>query len=51
MKFHKRNLLNGVRSCKMDLCKYCVFGRHFHVRFKTGKHKTKKILDYVHLDV
>ena len=24
---HKRNLLAGIRSCKLDLCKYCVVGK------------------------
>lgn len=27
MEHHKRNLLNGVSSCKIDLCKYCVLGK------------------------
>jgi hypothetical protein len=51
MELHKRSLLKGVRSCKMDLCKYCVLGKHGCVRFKPGKHKTEGILDYVHFDV
>jgi hypothetical protein len=24
---HKRNLLKGVKSCKLGLCKYCVYGK------------------------
>jgi transposase InsO family protein len=51
MELHKRSLLKGVRSCKMDLCKYCVLGKQCRVRFKPGKHKTEGILDYVHSDV
>ncbi|KAE8732732.1 hypothetical protein F3Y22_tig00001750pilonHSYRG00022 [Hibiscus syriacus] len=45
---HKRNLLHGVKSCKLDFCKYCVLGKQTKVRFKTAKHTTQGILDYVH---
>jgi hypothetical protein len=27
MELHKRSLSKGIRSCKMDLCKYCVLGK------------------------
>ncbi|KAE8673575.1 hypothetical protein F3Y22_tig00111779pilonHSYRG00138 [Hibiscus syriacus] len=47
---HKRNLLHCVKSYKLDFCKYCVLGKQTKVRFKTGKHTTKRILDYVHFD-
>ncbi|KAL0419201.1 UNVERIFIED_CONTAM: Retrovirus-related Pol polyprotein from transposon TNT 1-94 [Sesamum radiatum] len=26
-KLHKRNLLHGVKSCKLDFCKFCVLGK------------------------
>ncbi|KAL4347437.1 hypothetical protein GQ457_17G004910 [Hibiscus cannabinus] len=48
---HKRNLLHGVKSCKLDFCKFCVLGKQTKVSFMTGKHKTEGILDYVHSDV
>ncbi|KAE8681185.1 Detected protein of unknown function [Hibiscus syriacus] len=48
---HKRNLLHGVKSCKLDFCKYCVLGKQTKVRFKTAKHTTQGILDYVHSDI
>ncbi|KAE8721388.1 hypothetical protein F3Y22_tig00016106pilonHSYRG00031 [Hibiscus syriacus] len=48
---HKRNLLHGVKSYKLDFCKYCVLGKQTKVRFKTGKHKTEGIFDYMHSDV
>ena len=51
MELHKRNLLKGIEICKLDLCKYCVFGKQNKVQFKTATHKTKKFLDYVHTDV
>ncbi|KAL4282749.1 hypothetical protein GQ457_16G016450 [Hibiscus cannabinus] len=47
---HKRNLLHGVKSCKLDFCKFCVLGKQTKVSFMTGKHKTEGILDYVHSD-
>uniref|UniRef100_A0A2N9FN54 Integrase catalytic domain-containing protein n=1 Tax=Fagus sylvatica TaxID=28930 RepID=A0A2N9FN54_FAGSY len=48
---HKRNLLTGIKSCKLDFCKYCIVGKQCKVRFKTATHKTKGILDYVHSDI
>ncbi|KAE8673710.1 hypothetical protein F3Y22_tig00111774pilonHSYRG00047 [Hibiscus syriacus] len=47
---HKRNLFHGVKSCKRDFCKYCVLGKQTKVCFKTAKHTTQGILDYVHSD-
>ena len=26
MELHKRNLLKGIKTCKLDFYKYCVFG-------------------------
>uniref|UniRef100_A0A2N9HC61 Integrase catalytic domain-containing protein n=1 Tax=Fagus sylvatica TaxID=28930 RepID=A0A2N9HC61_FAGSY len=48
---HKRNLLTGIKSCKLDFCKYCIMGKQCRMRFKTATHKTKGILDYVHSDI
>uniref|UniRef100_A0A2N9J4X6 CCHC-type domain-containing protein n=1 Tax=Fagus sylvatica TaxID=28930 RepID=A0A2N9J4X6_FAGSY len=48
---HKRNLLTGIKSCKLDFSKYCIMGKQCRVRFKTATHKTKGILDYVHSDI
>ncbi|KAL4360887.1 hypothetical protein GQ457_04G022640 [Hibiscus cannabinus] len=48
---YKRNLLHGVKSCKLNFCKFCVLGKQTKVSFMTGKHKTEGILDYVHSDV
>ena len=25
MEFHKRKLLKGIKTCKLEFCKYCVF--------------------------
>ena len=51
MELHKRGLLKGVRSCKLDFCKYCVFGKQCRVSFKTASHSSEGVLDYVHADV
>jgi hypothetical protein len=47
----KRNLLKGVKSCKLGFCKYCLFGNQRRVSFKVVSHTSKGFLDYVHLDV
>ena len=48
---HKGNLLKGVKTCKLDFCKYCVYGKQHRVNFKTGSHTSKGVLNYIHLDV
>jgi hypothetical protein len=51
LELHKKNLLKGVKTCKLDFCKFCVLGKQNWVQFKTATHKTDGILDYVHSDV
>ena len=51
LELHKRNLLKGVKTCKLDFCKYCVYGKQHRVSFKTGSHTSKGVLDYTHSDV
>ena len=51
MELYKRNLLKGIKTCKLDFCKYCVFGKQNKVQFKIATRKTKGVLDYVHTDV
>ena len=50
MELHKRNLLKGIKTCKLDFCKYCVFGKQNKVQFKTSTHKTEGVLDFVHTE-
>jgi hypothetical protein len=38
---HKRNLLKGVKSCKLGLCKYCVYEKQRRVSFKVVSHTSK----------
>jgi hypothetical protein len=51
LELHKRNLLNGVKMCKLDFCKFYILGKQNRVQFKTATHKTEGILDYVHSNV
>jgi hypothetical protein len=51
LELHKKNLLKGVKTCKLDFCKFYVMGKQNRVQFKTATHKTEGILDYVHSDV
>jgi hypothetical protein len=27
LELHKKNLLKGVKTCKLDFCKFCVLGK------------------------
>lgn len=47
----RRGLLDGLKDCKMEFCKFCVMGKQSKVSFKTGQHTTKGLIDYVHSDV
>ena len=40
MELHKRKLLKGIKPCKLEFCKYYVFGKQNKVKFKTATHKT-----------
>ena len=46
-----RKLLPNLKSGKLYLCKHCLFGKQSKQKFKTGKHTSKGILDYIHSDV
>jgi transposase InsO family protein len=51
LELHKKNLLKGVKTYKLDFCKFYVLGKQNRVQFKTATHKTENTLDYVHYDV
>ena len=51
LEFHKKNLLKGVKTYKLDFCKFCVLGKQNWVQFKIVTHKIEGIMDYVHSDV
>ena len=51
LELHKKNLLKGVKMCKLDFYKFCVLGKQNRVQFKIDAHKTEGILNCVHSDV
>ena len=51
LKLHKKNTLKGVRMCKLDFCKYCVYGNQYRFNFMTSSHTSKSVFDYVYWDV
>jgi hypothetical protein len=48
LELHRRNLLKGVKTCKLEFCKFCVLGKQSRVQFKSAAHKTDGVLDYIH---
>lgn len=48
---HKQNLLPSLRSCKLEFCEYCVFEKHTQHAFRTDVHSSKRVLEYVDIDV
>ncbi|KAK2968665.1 hypothetical protein RJ640_004024 [Escallonia rubra] len=51
LELHKRKLLQGMKLCKLDFYKFCVFGKQKRVSFKDASYTSKGVLDYVHSDV
>ena len=47
----KQALLKGVNTCKLKFCEHCVLDKKTNVKFDTAIHRTKSVLDYVHMDV
>ncbi|CAL8167282.1 unnamed protein product [Prunus armeniaca] len=50
---HKQGLLEGMSSCKMDFCEYCVLGKQRNVSFTSSSadNRSKEQLSYIHSDV
>lgn len=51
IELHKEGLLQEVKSCKLDFCKYFVYGKQHKVSSKTISHTKKDVLDYVHVNI
>jgi hypothetical protein len=43
-----RKSLPSLKFLNLNFYKYCVFGKQCRQKFKTGRHITKGILDYIH---
>ena len=48
---HKQGLLCGDNINKIDFCQYCILGKQHRLAFKVSIHKSKDVLEYVHLDL
>ena len=51
LKLHKKNLMKGVKTCKLDFCKYCMYEKQHRVSFKIGSHTSKGVFHYIYSDV
>ena len=47
----KQGLLGDQKLPDMEFCETCVFGKTCRVKFGSGVQRTKKTLDYIHLDI
>ncbi|KAM0993394.1 hypothetical protein ACFX2A_009186 [Malus domestica] len=50
---HKQGLMEGMSSCKLDFCEYCVLGKQIKVSFASSNadNRSKEQLSYIHSDV
>lgn len=48
---HKNWFLKGVKTCKLNFCKFCVIGKQCKVKFKIANPTSKGVLDYIHFDI
>ena len=46
-----RKLLPSLKTVDLKFCEHCVYGKQARQKFKTGKHTSKGILDYIHSDL
>ena len=47
----KKGCLGSAGTSRLEFCDHCVFGKHKRVSFSTAKHRTEKILNYIHSDL
>jgi transposase InsO family protein len=46
-----RKSLPSLKFLNLNFCKYCVFGKQCRQKFKTRRHISECIIDYIHSDV
>jgi len=46
-----RKLLPSLKCVDLKFCEHCVYGKQARQKFKSGKHTSKGILDYIHSDL
>ena len=47
----KKNLLGGDKLEPLGFCEKCAYGKVKRIKFETGIHQTKQIMDYIHSDL
>ena len=47
----KKKLLGDDKLEPLGFCEQCVYGKAKLIKFETGLHQTKLVLDYVHSDL
>ena len=50
-KLSRKGLLDGQKTSRLQFCKHDIFGKQKRVRFSSGIHKSKGLLDYLHSDL
>ena len=50
-KLSRRGLLDGQKTSKLQFSEHRFFRKHKRVRFSSGIHKSKGLLDYLHSDL
>lgn len=47
MMLSERGLLKGQKIGKLELCEHCIFGSQYWIKFTTGNHLTKQLVEYI----
>ena len=47
----KKKLLGGDKLEPLGFCEQCAYGKAKRIKFETGIHQTKEIMDYIHSDL
>ena len=47
----KREMIDGESFSKLEFCEECFMGKQTRVSFVEGKHDSRGVLEYVHMDV
>ena len=45
---HYQGILFGIKSCDLDLCEHCIFGKQKRVQFTTRSSKNFDLLQLIH---
>jgi len=47
----EKGLLKNMKKPCKEFCEHCVYGKAHRLKFSTSKHKSRGLLDFVHIDV